>query len=202
MKEANENNKTETDMKEIKLSIPDGCTSVTVKVDGENVMTEFELQEGGYKPQDGDIVAYGHDGTQYNIGIYCMDLHGESHSEYVTLHYNGALKCCGSRWTNKNLRPATDEEKQRLFDALAKAGKRWNAEEKRVEDLPRWRAEEKGHYCYLIINSSGIGIVWDVESRSVENKRLYEKNNYFRTREAAERVAAQIREIFKNSKAE
>lgn len=30
----------------------------------------------------------------------------------------------------------------------------------------------------------------------------YKQGNYFRTREAAERVAEQIREIFKNSKAE
>ena len=32
-------------------------------------------------------------------------------------------------------RPATDEEKQQLFDAMAKAGKRWNAEKKVVEDI-------------------------------------------------------------------
>ena len=31
---------------------------------------------------------------------------------------------------------------------------------------------------------------------------LYNAGNYFRTREAAEKVAGQIRDIFKNSKAE
>ena len=29
-------------MKEIRLTIPDGCKAVTVKVDGEQVITEFE----------------------------------------------------------------------------------------------------------------------------------------------------------------
>lgn len=33
------------------------------------------------------------------------------------------------------LRYATDEEKQKLFDALAKEGKRWNAEKKVIENL-------------------------------------------------------------------
>ena len=32
-------------------------------------------------------------------------------------------------------RLATDEEKQRLFDALAKEGKRWNAEKKCIEKI-------------------------------------------------------------------
>ena len=42
------------------------------------------------------------------------------------------------------LRPATDEEKQRLFDAMAKEGKRWNAEKKVVEDIPKPHEFKKG----------------------------------------------------------
>ena len=104
-----------------------------------------------------------------------------------------------SGWRNDNMRLATEEEKQRLFDALAKKGKRWNAEEKRIEDLPRWRALYNENY-YLI----GSGLTVDCQSEighSVDDKRYY-AGNYFKTREAAEKVAEQIREIFKNSKAE
>lgn len=36
---------------------------------------------------------------------------------------------------DRNIRLATEEEKQQLFDALAKVGKRWNAEKKVVEDI-------------------------------------------------------------------
>ena len=37
------------------------------------------------------------------------------------------------------LRPATDSEKQQLFEALAKEGKAWDAEKKRIVDLkPKW----------------------------------------------------------------
>lgn len=36
-----------------------------------------------------------------------------------------------------NDRPATDSEKQQLFSALAKEGKRWNPDTKQIEDLPK-----------------------------------------------------------------
>lgn len=35
------------------------------------------------------------------------------------------------------LRPATDSEKQQLFEALAKEGKAWDAEKKQIVDLPK-----------------------------------------------------------------
>ena len=40
-------------------------------------------------------------------------------------------------WQYSYVRLASDEEKQQLFDALATKGKRWNAEEKRIEDIPK-----------------------------------------------------------------
>lgn len=45
----------------------------------------------------------------------------------------------GSPWCGKNevIRFATEEEKQRLFEALAKEGKRWNAEKKVIEDIKK-----------------------------------------------------------------
>ena len=38
---------------------------------------------------------------------------------------------------NGNIRLATDSEKQQLFSALAKEGKRWNPVTKQIEDLPK-----------------------------------------------------------------
>lgn len=43
-----------------------------------------------------------------------------------------------------NLRSATDNEKLQLFVAMAKIGKRWNAEKKVVEDIPRSYKFRKG----------------------------------------------------------
>lgn len=46
---------------------------------------------------------------------------------------------CGNVWCYKGdaVRYATEEEKQRLFEALAKEGKRWNAEKKVIEDIKK-----------------------------------------------------------------
>lgn len=43
----------------------------------------------------------------------------------------------GNTRVHYSLRPATDSEKQQLFDALAKKGKTWDAEKKAILDLPK-----------------------------------------------------------------
>lgn len=91
------------------------------------------------------------------------------------------------------------EENQLLFDALSKEGKRWNAEKKCIEDLPRWRAKANETYYFIAID---VEVVDDIEDGGCVDDACYSVGNYFKTREAAERVAKQIREIFKNSKAE
>ena len=103
----------------------------------------------------------------------------------------------------REIRPATDFEKQLLFDALAKKGKMWDAQKKAVVDLPRWRAEKGEEYCMVIVSPSEVKIF---EHEKTDCHSLREsfilKENQFKTLQAAERVAEQIREIFKNSKAE
>ena len=91
------------------------------------------------------------------------------------------------------------EENQLLFDALAKEGKRWNADKKCIEDLPRWRAKANETYYFIAID---VEVMDDIEDGGCVDDACYSAGNYFKTREAAERVAKQIREIFKNSKAE
>lgn len=41
-------------MKEIKLSIPQGCNTVIIKVDGEQVITEFEPVQNRWRAVKGD----------------------------------------------------------------------------------------------------------------------------------------------------
>src|SRR5690554_2771547 len=84
---------------------------------------------------------------------------GEFHNHYVWLGENGMMSMLGLCTPG---RPATPEEAQPLWDALKKAGKRWNAEAMQVEDVPEsdrireWveRHLEDGHY-----NQEGIAEV-------------------------------------------
>lgn len=169
----------------IKTNIKDGTIEV-----------EVELNEK-WEPKDGEI-CYARTSSKlqkfiiiYNHREYSLE-RGVFNKDKWSLHKYG-------NWIYSYLRPATDSEKQLLFDALAKEGKMWDAERKQVVDLPRWRAEKGGiHY--------GIGLDGNVysviDAYDYNDNSRYRQGNYFKTKEAAERVAEQIRKIFKNSKAE
>lgn len=194
-------------MKEIRLNIPEGCRAVTVKVDGGKVITEFEPKEEKWKPKDGDFYAIDNGSGTSSVSIY----NGNYTPNYAILvpFYCGIDRYGKLRINVPNkgfgfghyheIRPATKEEKQRLFGALAKEGYRWNPEKKELEELPRWRAEANQNY-FLVTSSLEVCVGCEVFD-SIDNSR-HNSCNYFRTEEAAERVAEQIREIFKDSKAE
>lgn len=174
-----------------KIAVPDGCTA-SIKQEEGFVIVSFELEK--WEPKDGDIVAFGVNG----IGIFKEFLSiGIGMNNYITLNGDSISNAGG--WTTSNLRPATEEEKRRLFDALAREGKRWNAETKQIEDLPRWRAQEGDSYYY--VNEHGM-IVEKIDYHYQYENDFYAIGNYFRSREAAGKVAEQVGRIFKESKAE
>lgn len=60
----------------------------------------------------------------------------------------------GSTRVHYNLRPATYEERQRLFDALVKENKKWDAEKKAIVNLPK-KSEFKIFQKVLVRNYNG-----------------------------------------------
>lgn len=77
--------------------------------------------------KDGDIIAFGDKHTF--IGIFnCAWSYNGSHSDYVVLNHENRLLFNGDAWTYKNARFATEEEEQKLIDAL-KASKETKAKE-------------------------------------------------------------------------
>lgn len=98
-----------------------------------------ERKKAEWKPQDGDIIAFGYKA----IGIFRNFEQSRFHSDYVTLSVDN-LSFNKGGWIFDGLRPATEEEKQRLYNAMAKKGKRWNAEKKVVEDIPKPHEFRKG----------------------------------------------------------
>ena len=178
-----------------KIAVPEGCT---VNIEKNDNFVIVSLEPNNWEPKNGDIFFREDTKTQFilrkkdgNIA-YC----------YAGINIDGNLVIDNGRnWTEvfNKYRPATEEEKQRLFDALAKEGKRWNAEEKRIEDLPRWRALYGDNYYSI---SSMLTVDPQTEAGFSTDDKLYYAGNYFKTREAAEKFACQIRGIFKNSKAE
>lgn len=83
--------------------------------------------------KDGDIVVYGK-----SVAI-CRRVYKHTLSFYVSLNEMVGLLFADEVESSEEYRFATDEDKQQLFDALAKEGKAWDAEKKAVVDLkPKW----------------------------------------------------------------
>lgn len=113
---------------------PDTCEELYA--DGYRlVLTDIEkqiLEEKTWKPQDGDI-CYGQTNHTPQRFIF---IKGQKEYMLVDLSNSGYKLDMDRDWGYTHIRPATDEEKQKLFDALAKEGKRWNEEKKCIEDIP------------------------------------------------------------------
>ena len=115
---------------------------------GRLVLTDIEKQiieekkKAEWEPQDGDIVAWK---DEEDNGPDAVSIYKGKDRGYATMLTNGDIIYSPYAIFAMNIiRPATDEEKQRLFDAMAKKGKRWNAEKKVVEDIPKPYEFKKG----------------------------------------------------------
>lgn len=101
----------------------------------------LEVEKAQPEFKDGDILAQPSSSV---IGKNCIFILKEL-NKYKNYKYYVALTGFGkldfpkysSIWNckDKNIHYATEEEKQQLFDALAKEGKRWNSEKKQIERL-------------------------------------------------------------------
>lgn len=164
-----------------------------------------------YEPKDGDFIfvksrlkPYV---TKYSyIGIFHDIIKDDGCSPillmYASLKDESRLVCGNSIEPYNNaeyIRPATEAEKKLLIDKLAEVNKRWNPNTKQIEGV-RWRAKEGGDYYYVVTPSYLAQQTFDRYS-SIDDI-FYKSGNYFKTREVAEKVAEQIRNIFKNSKSE
>ena len=123
-------------MKEFKIEVPEGCKPTNIKVDG-NVIS-YEVEEvKKFEPKDGDILYCG------CVFIYNPNIVYDNplkNGYYISLGDDGSINTQGAPYFcgyKSSARYATKEQAQQLFDALAKEGKRWNAETKQIETINR-----------------------------------------------------------------
>lgn len=107
----------------IVLNVPEGAK---VSIEDGLTIVDPEFKKG-------DILAYTYNRLKPSVFIYnnesesfcCLDL------QDITIPVSYNVDFCA----DLRIRHATDTEKQILFDALAKAGKAWDAEKKEIVDL-------------------------------------------------------------------
>ena len=108
------------------------CDGATFEVVGGDLVITPKYPEF----KDGDIVRTTHfiaiyeKATGINLDFFnYVELEDDFDNDNVNeLHYNSSLM-------PKELRFATKEERQKLFDALKSNGKKWNPETKQIEDI-------------------------------------------------------------------
>lgn len=117
--------------------------TIEKRLGGKLNMGTLEIEKAEFK--DGDII-YAESDAYHYPSIHILNTNCDTRRYYARLvingSYDGAIDYDTPAFDDENpnrLRLATGEEKQKLFDALAKEGKRWDAEKKEVADLkPKW----------------------------------------------------------------
>lgn len=164
--------------------------------DGE-IIVEVELKDK-FEPKDGDFLI----DTDGDIFIYsdAKTQNGNFYSCYCGTHHGKIRAAFCYNWVDKvGCRFAMPEEKSAFLERLeAEEHLRWNADTKKLEPI-RWRAERNGIYWFIDPHGRRNRTA---DIRSNYDNDMYEIGNYFRTPEAAQKVADQIKDIFKNAKAE
>ena len=169
------------------ITIPEGCKAI--------VKDGCVVIEREQKFKDGDILVGVVNKRRHNAFIYKSTDKRGFHSYYVGLDVIGNLSICEKdsyRWSADDLSYATEEEKQLLFAKMKEQGLKWNAEEKKVEEI-RWRAILHDYYYFI----STTGTICKTEAKSEEintcNSR-YDFFNQFRTEEQANEGARRVKE--------
>lgn len=162
-----------------------------------------------YEPKFGDIVCIEHPDAegylrQYVISIFPnKEIPNKSKSGFFDIacvDMQGGLQInSGAYYNHGYVREATIAEKQELFDKLKEVGKRWNPGAKQIEDI-RFMPHDGEKYWFITDFSEVVYTRYNSNNNADYFRAI--SNNCFKTEEAAQKVAEQIKEIFKNSKAE
>lgn len=198
------------------FEIPEGCTRVTIEQHEDKLVTifetpieesfmdkvvsvsanflDFEFKED--KPEvmfsDGDILYAPYDGQASECIFIFKSTHDEKKYCYAgficgfDVYFNGYVR--------GNFRYATKKEKQLLFDALAKVGKKWNADKKCIEELKPERWMAKIYEPYYVLDDFFEVCESEENNDKIDNKR-YNAGNYFRTEQQAKDFAEQIKQL-------
>lgn len=185
----------------INVPIPEGMVLKSVKSEiKDGVVVVIPEYEEKPKYKDGDILAL-LDGT---IFIYNSD--NSKIEDSCGNNYYLAISTYGFLFAKKGFRIesfwgyneeirglATEEEKQKLFDVLAKNGYKWNAETKELEKvLPR---VPKGEKFFAFCGT--LEVFQREEEYDLLSDGYYKAGNYFLTEEEAEKAAKKAKEAIK-----
>ena len=143
-------------------------------VDGVMVVSPKEVK---WEPKDGDVVVCDDGGIQIFI---CKENLGDSIYSYCMYNAEDNELTFYENIRYMINRPATEEEKQKLFDKLAEEGWEWDADKKQIVKL-KWKPKRFEYYYAPFCN----GVIFEpCEYQSVDtvfDNLRYDKSWVFKT---------------------
>lgn len=135
---------------EVKIKIGDEIIDAKIVMMNGDMIVSPKVE---YVPKDGDILIGGNrsEGTgNYWIFILKGEIKDEfdgcmSANEYASVEKSGSLEIDSDSDSMKWYRPATEEEKKKLFDKLKENGYEWDAEKKELVKL-KWKPKYREPY--------------------------------------------------------
>lgn len=176
------------------------CTDV--RVENNEILVDVEFKEK-FEPKDGDFLCAEGCGVFIYNGKQGTLSGRRTLGAYLGLDYRGAISECQTenKWAFMDkCRYATEQEKSNFLERLEKERhERWNAETKQLEEI-RWMPKAGDIYWFISYDGDVCRTAFS-EIDFFDRSRI-SANNCFKTKEAAQPYAEQIKEILKNSKSE
>ena len=177
-------------------------------VDGVIVVSPKEVK---FEPKDGDILIGGNrseDTGNYWIFILKGEIKDEidgcmSANEYASVEKSGSLEIDSDSDSMKWYRPATEKEKKKLFDKLAKEGYEWKPDTKELVKL-KWKPKEheKVYVAGFTFYGNNPFCVFEdtAYSGSMQWRAVFDRGWYFKTEQECQEFCNRLNDAINSVK--
>jgi len=179
---------------EVKIKSNEGMVDATIEmVDGVMVVSPKEVK---FEPKDGDVITCTNSVCSYTLILKKVECNIAY--SYAVLLDNRCLKT-GDWSSYKNPRPATEEEKQKLFKALADEGYAWDAENKQLVKL-KWKPKIFETYYAPACYFTSFKPCKYEQTRTDNDNSRYDKGWVFKTEQECQEFCNRLNEAINSVK--
>lgn len=189
---------------EYKFATTAGLVKQCIPYEGnEHLLGTTDDFEPPYEPKDGDFVKFGSHEPSPALQIFKSFNKIGGHYAYASLcvyaesgkYVENIDTNAHENWYNEGLRPATEEEKQLLLDAMHKAGKDWDSEKKKIVEY-KWKPKQGDTVLIIEYNDAHGRFIpveqkcdWnDLKSNAFNYGMMFNVNDDFKAQEFCERL--------------
>ena len=177
---------------------------VKIKNNNELIEADWTVEDGVmvvspkevFEPKDGDVITCTNDVCTYTLILKEVKSNRVYH--HAVLLDDGFFET--DDWISYvNPRPATEEEKKKLFDKLVENGWEWDADKKQIVKL-KWKPKYKEFYFKIIFEHAVIIPFRTYWTDDICDKAYYQKGWVFKTKEECQAFCKRLNQALENIK--